>query len=300
MASQGFSPTAFFSFAVNFLTVASALSGAPARAATQPEQISELGLWLVAADLAKTHLDGQPVMTWPDKSGKGYDAVFEGRIPLVLRQVGIHRPPTFKTDALSGHPAVSFDAAERQTLLLNMAGHALGQRISGFSAAFVVRPSLVYGPAPAAGGRGDPHHMLFITHLSDQSTRCSVVVSERTGKVKVISRLQPGQAADSSFKDGPALALNGEAWNRLMVTFDYKARTVRIFLNGTLLARALRPGRGEEFEDVPSPITAIGSNSQNDWLTCQIAELICYEKALEIDELHALDAYLCGKYRLPK
>ncbi len=52
------------------------------------------------------------------------------------------------------------------------------------------------------------------------------------------------------------------------------------------------------FEDVPSPITGIGSNTLDAWLTCQIAEIICYQKALGIDGVRSLDAYLCQRYGL--
>lgn len=37
-----------------------------------------------------------------------------------------------------------------------------------------------------------------------------------------------------------------------------------------------------------------------DWLTCRIAEMACYDKALTVVEIEALDAYLVGKYHLPK
>ena len=84
------------------------------------------------------------------------------------------------------------------------------------------------------------------------------------------------------------------------MTVDYKAKEKRIFLDGTLLAQALPAASADIFEDVPSPITGIGSNTLGDWLTCQIAELVGYQKALTVDELQSLDAYLRDKYRLSK
>ena len=86
----------------------------------------------------------------------------------------MHRPPTFKTNALASHPAVSFNAADRQTLILNRAGHGLGQKIEAFSAVFVVRPVLEYGPAPAPDVGWTKNRYLFITHLSNYDTRVSV------------------------------------------------------------------------------------------------------------------------------
>jgi hypothetical protein len=302
MMAKAHSRTICVALAVTALAAASARFSAPAGPTKQPNEIGELGLWLSASDLAKTHRDGQSITRWPDKSGKGYDAVFEGRIPQAALQVGVHRPPTFKIKALGRYPAVSFNAADRQTLILNRAGHALGQNISGFSAAFLVRPSLVYGPAPAPDVSWSKNRYLFISHVSNYDTRVSVQIIEGTGEVKLYSRPQPKQKLEqnSSFADGRQLALTGDAWHRLMVTVDYKAKETRIVIDGTVLVRALPPTTLDIFEDVPSPITGIGSNTLDAWLTCQVAELICYQKALGIDELQSLDAYLCKKYSLQK
>ena len=277
------------------------LSGAPAIATSRPDRISQLGLWLSAADLAKEHQNGDPITKWPDKSGNGYDAIFEPRIPQGGMDVGVHRPPTFTTNALAGQPAVSFDANDRQTLILNMAGHALGQNVSAFSAAFLVRPTLVYGPAPAPKVAWTKIRYLFLTHLSNYNTRFSVQIIENTGEVRILSRLQPPDALDrtSSLADGSQLTIKGDAWHRLIVSVDYRAKEARIYLDGTVLTHALPPASGTVFENIPSPITGIASTTLGDWLTCQIAELICYQKALTGEEVRALDGYLCAKYSLP-
>lgn len=278
------------------------VSRAPADQIMKPNEISELGLWLSASDLAEDHADGQPVKRWQDRSDRGYDAVFEGRIPQTVLRLGVHRPPTFQASALAGRPAVSFNVAERQTLILNRAGHALGQNTSGFSAAFVVRPGLVYGPAPAADAQWGKTRYLFISHVSDYSTRVAVQIVEDTGEVRLLSRSQPKQRLDanSSFADARRLALGSNAWHRLIVTVDYEAKESRIVIDWTTIVRALPPSSLDVFEDVPSPVTAFGSNSLGSWLTCQYPEVICYEKALGIDEVQSLDAYLCEKYSLPR
>jgi hypothetical protein len=277
-------------------------AGAAEQKATGPAKIGDLGLWLVASDLGKTHRDGQPVTRWPDRSGNGYDAIFEGKIPQAEPRTGIHHPPTFKVKALAGQPAVAFDAPGRQTLILNRAGHALGQTVSGFSAAFMVRPTLVYGPAPALDAPWTQIRYLFISHLSNYDTRVSVLVLRDTGEVVLASRPRPHQqiTAQSTFAGGRRVAMSGEAWHRLLVTVDYRAKEKRILLDGTLLTEALPAGSADSFEDVPSPITGIASNTLGDWLTCQIAELVAYQKALTVDELRALDTYLQDKYGLPK
>lgn len=276
------------------------LTGAPSVSTSRPDQISELGLWLSAADLAAGHKDGESVTKWPDRSGNGYDAIFEPRIPQGGRAVGIHHPPTFKVGALAGQPAVSFDANDRQNLILNRPGHFLGQHVSAFSAAFLVRPTLVYGPPPAPGVAWMKVRYLFLTHLSAYNTRVSVQIIEDTGEVRVLSRPQPTASLDraSSLGDGHSLVLKGETWHRLIVSVDYKAKETRMYLDGTLLVHPLPPTSPGMFENIPSPVTGIGSTTLGDWLTCQIAEMMCYEKALTSDEARALDAYFCAKYSL--
>jgi hypothetical protein len=300
MTSRISIPTTFAALAALVLTAAWALSNSPASRTVQPNQISNLGVWLAASDLASQYRDGQPVTKWPDKSGNGYDAVYEPRIPQASLVTGKHNPPTFKKNALTSHPAVSFNADHRETLILNRAGHALGQKIPAFSAAFVVRPVLDYGPAPAPDVGWTTHRYLFITHVSNYDTRLSVIIMTGTGEVKLASRTQPKQKIDvaSSFGDEGKIAVSGNAWHRLMVTVDYNTKTSRIVIDGKVLSRTLPATSLDMFEDVPNPITGIASNTLADWLTCQLTELICYQKALDADELKSLDAYFCDRYGL--
>ena len=46
-----------------------------------------------------------------------------------------------------------------------------------------------------------------------------------------------------------------------MVTVDNEAKESRIFLDGTAFVRPLPPSTLDAYEDVPSPITGIGSNT---------------------------------------
>ena len=273
----------------------------PAAGSVQPDQINDLALWLTAGDLSSRHRDGQVVTLWPDRSGKGYDAVFEGRIPQARMDTGIHNPPTYKEGALADRPVVAFDADHRQSLILNRAGHALGQQTSGFTAAFLVKPTLVYGPAPAPDAPWTTNRYLFLTHVSNYNTRLSVQIVEDTGEVQLYSRAVTAQEdgnSNSSFVDGEEHALTDGAWHRLMVTVDYQVKIARIVIDGKVLEFPLPPDTADAFEDIPSPIAGIASTTLGDWLTCQIAEMICYQRALTVDELQAVDRYLTGKYRL--
>jgi len=284
----------------------------PASAAV-PDKISDLGLWLDAAALASQVKDGGAVTRWPDASGNGYDAVYEARIPQVKfperpygkipqekLQLGRHQPPTFRADALAGRPAVSFDASKRQTLVLDFAGHALGQDVPGFSAAFVVRAALDYGPPPAPDVEWSSNRYLFISHLSIYNTRFAVQVESGSGALRVSSRPLPAESITTlpPPHDPPILALRPHAWHRLLVSVDYRGKTMAILLDGTPFHGHLPPESGSTAEDVPSPITGIGSNTLGEWITCDLAELICYQRGLGEGEMRKLDRYFQGKYSL--
>jgi len=278
-----------------------AIIASPAAVMIQPDQINDLALWLTAGDLSSRHQDGQVVTLWPDRSGNGYDAVFEGRIPQARMDTGIHNPPTYKEGALADQPVVAFDADDRQSLILNRAGHALGQQTSGFTAVFLVKPTLVYGPAPTPDSPWTTNRYLFLTHVSNYNTRLSVQIVEDTGEVQLYSRAVTAQEDgndNSSFVDGEEHAVTDGAWHRLMVTVDYQAKIARIVIDGKVLESSLPSDTADAFEDIPSPIAGIASTTLGDWLTCQIAEIICYQRALTVDELQAVDQYFGEKYLL--
>jgi hypothetical protein len=263
--------------------------------------IKDPALWLTGSDLSSGHREGQVVTHWPDRSGNAYDAIYEGRIPQVRMETGLHNPPTFKSEALADQPAVAFDASNRQSLILNRAGHALGQLTSGFTAVFLVNPTLLYGPAPSPDAPWTKYRYLFLTHVGNYNTRVSVQIVEDTGEVRLISRpvtAQESPTVNSSFIDGDQHSLTSGVWHRLMVTVDYEVKVARIVIDGRVLERPLPPDSANAFEDIPSPITGIASTTLGDWLTCQLAEMICYQRALTIDELQTLDHYLSEKYEL--
>lgn len=217
-------------------------------------------------------------------------------------QVGLHTAPTFKPDALATHPAVAFDAFKRQTLVLNTPGHALGQSAPGFTAAFVVRASLVYGPPPDPEVEWKPNRYLFISHLSDYSTRFAILVEGGTGHLRVSSRMRPNEALISvpSRADEHPPALRGNTWQRLLVSVDYRQKSVRGLLDGVSFFGRLPQASEDTAEDVPSPIIGIASNTLGEWLTCDLAELACYERGLSGEEMRRLDSYFRAKYAIPK
>ena len=67
----------------------------------RPDQIEGLVLWLDATTIAGL-ADGDPVGTWPDMSGQGYDAT----------QTTTSKKPTYKLAILNGLPVVRFDGTD--------------------------------------------------------------------------------------------------------------------------------------------------------------------------------------------
>jgi hypothetical protein len=120
--------------------------------------------------------------------------------------------------------------------------------------------------------------------------------------VNLLSRPVPGAELTrvSSNAGIDQRVLKDETWQRLIVTVDYQNKEARIFIDGKGVSQALPASGANVFEDLPSAITGIGSTTLGDWLTCQMAELICYERTLSVEEIHALDAYLCRKYQLAR
>lgn len=270
---------------------------------TAPDRIEGLGLWLVAGDLASRHRDGQVVTCWPDRSGNAYDAVYESRIPQAGLVVGLHNPPTYRAAGPAGKPVVSFKAENRDGLILNRAGHALGQKTPGFTAIFLIRPTLTYGPKPTPESAWTKSRYVFLTHVSDYNTRFSLQIVEGTGEVKVFSRPAPAQVnvtRNSSFTATEQVSVRDGVWQRVMGVVDYRSKVARIVIDGRVIERPLPPDSANLSEDVPSPITGIGSTTLGDWLSCDIAEVLCYNRALTVEELLTVDAYLNEKYRLKR
>lgn len=286
----------WFSFAGLLIGMASAALAVD----SMPAPVEKPVLWLSASSLADNLRDGLPVLRWDDQSGNGYDAVYEPRIPQAGLSEGLHCPPRFRATVMNGSPAIGFDASDRDTLILNRAGHAVSQDTAGFSVAILFRAALTYGPPPAPGAAWTKNRYLFITHLSDYNTRMSVQVEQDTGEILVYSRSQPGQKIDkfASFSEARHLAVRNETWHRLVATVDYAAKKVQLSLDGVLVTRDLPPTTKDKFEWLPSPITGIGSTTLGDWLTCDVAELLCYQHALSPEEISRTDTYfakLLGK-----
>ena len=238
------------------------------------------------------------MLRWPDGSGHRRDAVF---VPFVINwDTGVrlyHQPPTLTPDAINGLPAVSFNALYGQTLLLSAPGRALDRKAPGFTLTFVLRCRQVQ---PQVGTR-----YLFITHNREHrlgeerragDTRFAVMRHGETGVMRMHVRRAKG--AISEFFEVPSEPgqFGDMEWAVATFVMDYAANLAAASATmGGQIAAQVMPGAGET-DDCDSPITAIASHSEGNYLTCDIAELIAYRQALAEPELARLEAGLLRKY----
>jgi hypothetical protein len=255
-------------------------------------------LWLDAASIATTGENGA-VLRWPDRSGHGRDAIF---VPFVINwDTGVrlyHQPPTLTPDAINGLPAVSFNALYGQTLVLSASGRALDRKALGFTLTFILRCRQVQ---PQVGSR-----YLFITHNREHrlgeerragDTRFAVMRYGEAGVMRMHVRRAKG--AISEFLEAPSDAgqFGDMEWGVATFVMDYAGNRAAMRYNGREIAAQVMPGSGAT-DDCDSPITAIASHSEGNYLTCDIAELIVYRQALPELGVADLEAGLLRKYNI--
>jgi hypothetical protein len=253
-------------------------------------------LWLDASSIATTG-DNGAVLRWPDLSGHHRDAVF---VPFVINwDTGVrlyHQPPNLTPDAINGLPAVSFNALYGQTLVLSAPGRALDRKALGFTLVFVLRCRQVQ---PQVGPR-----YLFITHNREHrpgeerragDTRFAIMRYGETGVMRMHVRRAKGAISEFFEVSSDAGQFGDMEWGVATFVMDYVSNCAAQRYNGREIASQVMPGSGET-EDCDSPITAIASHSEGNYLTCDIAELIAYRQALAEPELARLEAGLLRKY----
>jgi len=261
----------------------------------QPES-GKPALWLDAGAITSTG-ENSAVLRWPDGSGHQRDAVF---VPFVINwDTGVrlyHQPPTLTPDAINGLPAVSFNALYGQTLLLSAPGLALDRKTVGFTLTLVLRSRQVQ---PQVGTK-----YLFITHNREHrpgeerragDTRFAVMRYGDTGVMRMHVRRAKGAISEFFEVASEPGQFGDMEWALATFVMDYAANRAAMRYNGREIAAQAMPGAGET-EDCDSPITAIASHSEGNYLTCDIAELIAYRQALAGPEVARLEAGLLRKY----
>jgi hypothetical protein len=148
---------------------------------------------------------------------------------------------------------------------------------------------------------------LFITHDRTNSTRFAVIV-DAGGKARVHLRPNsryPNQVFHAKADKGIPL----DRWVLLSVVVDYRRDTfgVGMYLNSETIGAyrpdntpASRPAESGTSGDL-STFVVIGSTGENNHLSCDIAELICFREDIDFGEpnnLGLVESELKAKYRI--
>jgi len=260
--------------------------------------------WLDASAIAGVEA-GNPLLDWHDKSGNGGVAIPVGKLLNFCHRgadyapyhgVFPNNPPTYHgpSHEINGQPYVAFDAARRQSMKLSVKDLGLDANVRGFSFVTVAR----FHPSKDAS-------YLFITHDRTNSTRFSVIV-DADGKARVT--LRPNSRYPSQvFRAKAGRAIPPDRWVLLSVVVDYRQDTfgVGMYLNSEIIGfyrpgsdPASRPAESGTSGDL-STFVVIGSTGENNHLSCDIAELICFREDIDFGEpnnLKLVESELKAKY----
>jgi hypothetical protein len=183
-----------------------------------PARLTNLAMWLDAADESTITLNGSTVSQWNDKSGNGRNA----------SQATAALQPTYTTNGLNGKPVISFDGVDDELITIPF---ALGE-----TAAMVAQRSNIDQPvieAPIASNRGFwGSYSGFTTHLNYAVDGGSLLAAPPTSAVttpSLVSQTGLLQTSTFAYKVGSAtpgyLNLNGfiaevVVTDNLLSTFD--------------------------------------------------------------------------------
>ncbi|MSP12140.1 MAG: hypothetical protein EXR62_04185 [Chloroflexi bacterium] len=265
-----------------------------------PLDIKDLVFWLDAA-IVKTSAEDNTVLRWPDQSDHHFDAVFK---PFVINWHSDtrmwHQPPTLSPHAINGLPAVSFNALYGQTLIFVEAAGAMDRKTAGFTILFVCRSRQIQ---PQKGSK-----YLFISHNREHylgepmeagSTRFAVIRNGETGAMRMHVRRAKGEQGTNVEVEAKEGQFGDLEWGVSTFTMDYIQRIAIFRYNGRQISsQPMLGSESGESEDTISPIIAIASHSEGNYLTCDIAEMAGYRRVLPEAELGQLEAAMLQKYGL--
>ena len=253
---------------VSFPNVSSAVK--PERAAeAAPPLPSGLHLWLRADDLAIA--SGADVTSWPDASGSGSDATAASASGIA---------PTFNASCFGDMPCVHFNGS---SALANM------------TAAFSSDEMSVFAVMRDTGTLTDYGSGIFFVRGSEVGIGSKVTVAEPQNdddpapvgsNVRVMMLDWGGSPADPGHRTLSKPSL-------LSATFSQSAG-ISGFVDGCLeLSAPPHVASGAGFE--------VGSRNleMGRYLVGDVAELLVFERALNLTERNAVDAYLREKWSLP-
>jgi len=253
--------------------------------------------WLDAGSPAPPS-SGSPVTEWVDRSGNGGVALAVGKLLNFDPGHGVfqNNPPTYSgpSSEINDKPFVAFDSARRQSMKLSVRDLGLDTSVRGFSVVTVARLH-----------RPEGQSYLFITHDRKNETRFAVIANP-DGTLQVMIR------PNSKY---PLVWFNAKTdspfpfakWGVLSVVVDYRVNSfgVGIYLNSDHLESKLdgkysRPSECGTGSDL-STFVVIGSTGENNHLSCDIAELLCFREDINFgnpNNLKLVEAELKAKYKI--
>jgi hypothetical protein len=232
--------------------------------ALEPPQLSNLALWLDAADTGCFLFSGSNVASWSDKSSNG------------LAMTGA-TPPTYISDALNGRPVVSFTTAQSLSSTTPM----------------TLSPSntwaLVFN-SPTGGNFFMTEHSSNINNVQGSyflGANFDLYAMNRTGVLSTWKRYQ-----DTSGQGVPPF--NTNTWYIAIVS-DNNA-------NGGVFFR--RNGVTRTISNVNAFGALTGNITSNFFINhrltanVNIAEMLVYNRGLSLAEVQTLEGYLASKWGL--
>lgn len=229
--------------------------------AFSPADIAGLVLWL-KADAITGLVNGDPIATWADSSGNGYDAT----------QATTAHKPSYRTSVINGLPVARFDGVDDR----------LENTTNSLVAGGAARTVFVVGDGPAAGVTG------------------TLFTFRRTTKIHTLQLYTDG-GTSSIYSDGVAVnetisdAESAKFRSPFVASFRYTgSSTVALWLNGVAITVS---GGDVVAEDGAAGYTvgyredAISQGWKED-----IAEVIVYDSALSAGDRQLVQTYLGAKY----
>ena len=236
-----------------------------------PARLSELALWLDAADVNTITLNGANVSQWNDKSGNNRN----------VSQTTASRQPVFVANSLNNNPIIAFDGTD--DTLVNP-GAALIRNVGGASIILVGRRRTdVASEATAV--------MIPTSAASRATILWRSVTAGNTGVGTGGRRL-----VTDSFQ---ALGTQPYTSNYEVVIsrFDYANADLRLFQNGTQTGQRAFQTAGITENDAGGLF--VGANAWgSSTLNLDLAEIIIVHSALSTEQRQLLEGYLAWKWGL--
>jgi hypothetical protein len=253
----------------------------PASPEADPALISGLVSWF-KADAITGLSDGDPISTWPDSSGNGWNAT----------QSGDQRPIWRETAGPNGLPTVEFDGTDD---CLNIA--------SGMAASWnAATGSTIFAVATINPALTGPQCVLAVGVNGAVASGPGRFFFNARGGVE--NRWRYGSRIGDDFADNHPRMVGGLANNTDSIVCAWHScadREVRIYQDGGLKSINYGHGTGGNFASTNSGFRTLGAfdaNGATELLDGTIAEVIVYNRPLTLSEIAGVTAYLRSKYAI--